>query len=79
MEMIYEAIGKRHSAVQRCHSHAKYTTLGRMSARIPRETLTESPYQAFWQLSTGEHRFWATGVTVNGETVTSEAVMIEVQ
>ncbi len=46
---------------------------------IPLATLTESPYQAWWQLSVGEHRFWVTGVTVNGETVTSEVVTITVQ
>jgi penicillin-binding protein 1C len=41
-------------------------------------TLTESPYQAWWQLSMGGHRFWATGVTVNGETVTSEVIVVTV-
>jgi membrane carboxypeptidase/penicillin-binding protein PbpC len=41
--------------------------------------LAESPYQAFWQLSVGEHRFWATGHIANGESVTSEIVLITVQ
>lgn len=41
-------------------------------------TLTESPYQAWWQLTAGEHRFWATGLTSDGETVTSEAVVVTV-
>ncbi len=41
-------------------------------------TLAESPYQAFWQLSVGEHRFWATGITVSGETVTSEVIVMTV-
>lgn len=45
---------------------------------VPLATLTESPYQAWWQLSVGEHRFWATGVTVNGETVTSEEIVVTV-
>ncbi len=45
----------------------------------PLATLNSSPYQAWWQLSAGEHRFWATGVTVNGEMVTSEIVTISVQ
>ena len=44
----------------------------------PLATLTESPYQAWWQLSAGEHRFWATGVTINGETVTSEVIVVTV-
>lgn len=44
----------------------------------PLSTLTESPYQAWWQLSAGEHRFWATGVTVNGVTVTSEVIVVTV-
>jgi penicillin-binding protein 1C len=45
----------------------------------PLATLTASPYQAWWQLSAGEHRFWATGVTTNMETVTSDSVTITVQ
>jgi penicillin-binding protein 1C len=42
-------------------------------------SFADLPYQAFWQLTIGEHRFWATGVTVNGEAVTSEVVTISVQ
>jgi penicillin-binding protein 1C len=45
---------------------------------VPLATLTKSPYQAWWPLSVGEHRFWATGMTVNGETVTSEVIMVTV-
>lgn len=45
----------------------------------PLATLHTSPYQVWWQLSAGGHRFWATGVTVNGEVVTSEIVTIKVQ
>lgn len=45
---------------------------------VPLATLTESPYQAWWQLSVGEHRFWVTGITVNGETVTSEVIVVTV-
>ncbi|MFZ5855623.1 MAG: penicillin-binding protein 1C [Chloroflexota bacterium] len=44
----------------------------------PLATLSESSYQAWWQLSAGEHRFWVTGVTVNGETVTSEVIVVTV-
>ena len=44
----------------------------------PLATLNSSPYQTWWQLSLGEHRFWATGVAVNGETVTSEVIMMTV-
>ena len=44
----------------------------------PLATLDTSPYQAWWQLSMGEHRFWATGITVSGETVTSEVIMMTV-
>ncbi|MEW5941471.1 MAG: transglycosylase domain-containing protein, partial [Chloroflexota bacterium] len=46
---------------------------------IPHATFNTSPYQAWWQLSVGEHRFWATGVTVGGGIVTSEAVTITVR
>jgi penicillin-binding protein 1C len=41
-------------------------------------TLSKPPYQAWWTLSPGEHRFWAQGVTSNGETVTSESITIDV-
>jgi penicillin-binding protein 1C len=41
-------------------------------------TLDAAPYQAWWPLTAGEHRFWAQGVTATGETVTSETVMITV-
>jgi membrane carboxypeptidase/penicillin-binding protein PbpC len=36
------------------------------------------PYQAWWTLSAGQHRFWVSGVGANGETVTSEVVTIVV-
>jgi len=45
---------------------------------VPLATLTDPPYQAWWQLMPGEHRFWATGKLVNGETVTSQVVVINV-
>ncbi len=38
-------------------------------------TLTEPPYQFFWQLAPGRHRLEAVGATVGGEEVRSEAVM----
>lgn len=41
-------------------------------------TLSSPPYQAWWILSAGEHRFWAQGVSANGETVKSEVVTITV-
>jgi penicillin-binding protein 1C len=41
-------------------------------------TLESVPYQAWWPLAVGEHRFWAEGVTANGETVPSEVVTITV-
>jgi len=41
-------------------------------------TLTEAPYQIWWQLTSGEHRFLATGRTINGEMVTSEVVLVVV-
>ncbi len=45
---------------------------------VPLATLHSSPYQAWWGLSLGAHRFWATAVTVNGETVTSETIVVTV-
>jgi penicillin-binding protein 1C len=48
---------------------------------VDRELLASpesAPYQAWWPLAPGEHRFWAEGVTANGETVISEVVMITV-
>jgi penicillin-binding protein 1C len=41
-------------------------------------TLSSPPYQAWWTLSAGEHRFWAEGVDGNGERVKSDVVMITV-
>ncbi len=41
-------------------------------------TLSASPYEAWWMLSVGEHRFWAEGVTTGGETVKSNVVTITV-
>jgi hypothetical protein len=41
-------------------------------------TLETAPYQAWWPLTAGEHRFQAQGVSANGETVMSEVVTISV-
>jgi penicillin-binding protein 1C len=41
-------------------------------------TSDSAPYQAWWPLVDGEHSFWAQGLNVNGETVTSEVVTITV-
>ena len=35
-----------------------------------------APYQAWWPLTAGDHRFWAQGVTATGETMMSEVVTI---
>jgi len=41
-------------------------------------TLPSPPYQVWWTLSAGEHRFWAEGVNASGETVKSGVVVITV-
>jgi penicillin-binding protein 1C len=41
-------------------------------------TVSSPPYQAWWTLSTGEHRFWAEGVTATGEALKSAVVTITV-
>jgi penicillin-binding protein 1C len=41
-------------------------------------TLSSAPYQAWWSLSTGEHRFWVEAVNANGETVKTDPVTITV-
>ena len=41
-------------------------------------TLSPPPYQAWWTLSTGDHRFWAEGVDANGETVKSDVITITI-
>ena len=41
-------------------------------------TLEAAPYQAWWPLTVGEHRFQAQSVTSTGETVTSDVVTITV-
>jgi membrane carboxypeptidase/penicillin-binding protein PbpC len=40
--------------------------------------VSSPPYQAWWTLSAGEHRFWAEGTNVQGERVKSEVVTIGV-
>jgi len=42
-------------------------------------TLSSPPYQAWWTLSSGEHRFWVEGVNANVEKVKSEVVRITVE
>ncbi|MEK6754209.1 MAG: PBP1A family penicillin-binding protein [Chloroflexota bacterium] len=46
---------------------------------IPLATLSAPPYQTWWVLSIGEHRFWAEGVTTSGEVVKSNVVTITVE
>lgn len=41
-------------------------------------TFSSPPYQTWWTLSAGEHRFWAEGVDANGQRVKSEIVTITV-
>ncbi len=41
-------------------------------------TLSSPPYQAWWTLSAGEHRFWAEGINASGETLKSAVVTITV-
>lgn len=45
---------------------------------IPLATLSAPPYQTWWMLSLGEHRFWAEGITTSGEVVKSNVVTITV-
>ena len=44
----------------------------------PLQTLSAAPYQAWWTLSAGEHRFWAEGATASGETIKSDVVTVTV-
>jgi len=41
-------------------------------------TLSSPPYQAWWSLSAGEHRFWAQGMDASGQTVKSDEIIITV-
>ncbi len=41
-------------------------------------TSSSPPYQAWWTLSAGKHRFWAEGVNSNGETIKSDTVTIDI-
>ncbi len=41
-------------------------------------TLSAPPYQTWWMLSVGEHRFWAEGVMTSGELVKSNVVTVMV-
>jgi hypothetical protein len=41
-------------------------------------TFIDPPYQTWWVLSPGVHRFWAEGITIGGEPLKSETVTIAV-
>ncbi|MCE9645314.1 MAG: transglycosylase domain-containing protein [Chloroflexi bacterium] len=41
-------------------------------------TVPASPYQFWWKLSAGQHRFWAEGVTASGQVLKSNVVTITV-
>ncbi len=41
-------------------------------------TISAPPYQTWWMLSAGEHRFWVEGVSINGEVMKSNVVTIKV-
>jgi membrane peptidoglycan carboxypeptidase len=42
------------------------------------DTFLRPPYQAWWTLSAGQHRFWVEGTTANGGSVASERIIINV-
>ena len=42
------------------------------------QTFSNSPYQAWWTLSAGQHEFWGEGIMADGETVASEHITINV-
>lgn len=42
------------------------------------EVFNKPPYQVWWQLSVGERRFWVTGSTSDGRTISSPEVLITV-
>jgi membrane carboxypeptidase/penicillin-binding protein PbpC len=42
-------------------------------------TASALPYEMWWQLSPGEHRFWVEGMTVDGEVIKSNVVTIIVE
>jgi len=41
-------------------------------------SVTESPYQVWWPLQIGEHRFWVEGVNANGDKIKSGEALITV-
>ena len=41
-------------------------------------TLPAPPYQTWWKLSTGEHRFWVEGLMANGDLIKSNVATITV-
>jgi len=41
-------------------------------------TISAPPYQTWWRLSAGEHRFWVEGVSISGEILKSSVVTITV-
>jgi membrane carboxypeptidase/penicillin-binding protein PbpC len=41
-------------------------------------TSSSSPYQAWWKIIKGKHRFWAVGMILNGQTIKSNEAVITV-
>jgi len=42
-------------------------------------TVTETPFEAWWPLQSGEHQTWAEGITADGTRVTSDMVWFRVE
>ena len=42
------------------------------------ETFSTPPYQTWWQLEIGQHKFWAQGVGADGEVMRSEEIFVNV-
>ncbi len=45
---------------------------------VPLQTFSAPPYQAWWSLAPGNHRFWAEGLSSSGQVVRSEEIPITV-
>jgi penicillin-binding protein 1C len=45
---------------------------------VPVATLDSAPYEAWWTLEVGIHEVWVQGLTLDGETITSNVVTFEV-
>ncbi len=60
-------------------SHLSFQEVTLLADGQPLARFSRPPYQTLWRLEPGLHRFWAVGMTLDGEQVTSDQIQINVR